>query len=154
MCRPSLCCAPGGAKGVLEFFLRALEQVCRVLELPLYVGTHRLGVHIGGPVPTEQVARLVSGWVQFGDDEKARLRSSRELLLPVCVDPQGNGKSSDWLFLRLRSSDADAALNEGGGLDVEVAEYSAVLDALNSCADLTKDSHLVTREVKFRTLEV
>ena len=35
-------------KGVLEFFLRALGQVCRVLELQLYVGTHRLGAHIGG----------------------------------------------------------------------------------------------------------
>ena len=32
-------------KGVLEFFLRALDQVCRVLELQLYVGTHRLGAH-------------------------------------------------------------------------------------------------------------
>ena len=102
-------------KGVLEFFLRALAQVCRVLELPLYVGTHRLGVHIGGPVPTEEVARLVGRWVQFGEEEQARVRDSREFLLPVCVDPEGNAKSSDWLFARLRSTGESGTLNAGSG---------------------------------------
>ena len=106
-------------KGVLELFLRALNQVCRVLELPPYVGTHRLGAHIGGPVPTEQVARLVGRWVQFGHEEQARARNLREFLLPVVVDSDGGGKSSDWMFLRLRSADAACTFNECSGLAVD-----------------------------------
>ena len=63
------------------------------------------------------------------------------------------------LFIELVSSDPVSVqfgveILNNSCLDVEVAEYSAILDALNSCADLTKDSHLVTREIKFRTLEV
>ena len=39
-------------------------------------------------------------------------------------------------------------------LDVEITGYSAILDALDSRADLSKDSHFVTREVKFSALKV
>ena len=109
-------------KGVLEFFLRALEQVCRVLELHLYVGTHQLGQLIGGPLSTEQVRYRVLRWVQFGDEEQTRVRGSHEFLLPMCEDPEGTGKTSDWVFLRLRSADAASALNDGSGLVVEVAD--------------------------------
>ena len=73
-------------------------------------------------MPTEEVARLVGRWVQFGDEEQARVRDSREFLLPACVDSEGNGKSSDWVFLRLRSTDAFGTLNAGSGLAVDVAD--------------------------------
>ena len=109
-------------KVVLEFFLRALAQVCCVLELPLYVGTHHLGMHVGGPLPAEQLARLVSRWKQFGDEEQERVRRAHEVLLPVCEDPEGNRKSSDWVLLRLRATEAARALNKGSGLVVEVAD--------------------------------
>ena len=44
------------------------------------------------------------------------------MLFRSVVDSDGGGKSSDWVFLRLRSADATCTLNAGSGLVVDVAD--------------------------------
>ena len=64
----------------------------------------------------------MSGWAQFDTEQQERVRRAREFLLPVCEDPEGKGKVSDWVLLRVRSSEEGVALNDGSGLVVEVAD--------------------------------
>ena len=57
---------------VLEFFLIVLRHVCEVLGLAAYVGSHRLGERVGGPVPVDRVRAAMLAWKQFGGEEQLR----------------------------------------------------------------------------------
>ena len=97
---------------VLEFFLIVLRHVCEVLGLSVHVGSHRLGERVGGPVPVDRVRAAVQSWKQFGDEEQRRAQAARELLVPVCHDPEGSGARWDWDLARVVAEKDGVALND------------------------------------------
>ncbi len=107
---------------VLEFFLVVLRHVCQVLGLSLYVGSHRLGERVGGPVPVERVRAAVQSWKQFGEDEQRRVQAAQEFLVPVCNDPEGSGARWDWVLARVVASEDGVALNDAAALRGFVAD--------------------------------
>ena len=110
---------------VLEFFLIVLRHVCEVLGLSVYVGSHRLGGRVGGPVPVDRVRAAVQSWKQFGDEEQRRAQAARELLVPVCHDPEGSGARWDWVLARVVAEEDGVALNDARALRGFVADRHA-----------------------------
>ena len=107
---------------VLEFFLIVLRHVCEVLELPVYVGSHKFGERVGGCLPVERARALIESWKQFGGEEKNRVRDAEEFLVPVCYDPEGSGVRWDWVFARVAAAEAGTSLNLADALRTFVAD--------------------------------
>ena len=89
--------------------------------MPLYVGTHRLGERVGGPLPAGKLRALVQGWVQFNEEEKKRMKTAHGFWQVVCEDAEGSGKHSDWVLARVASMVPGAELAASAALRVEVA---------------------------------
>ena len=110
---------------VLEFFLIVLRHVCEVLGLSAYVGSHRLGERVGGPVPVDRVRAAVLSWKQFGGEEQRRARAARGFLVPVCCGPEGSGARWDCVLARVVADEEGVSLNDARALRACVADRHA-----------------------------
>ena len=73
------------SKAVLEFFLRVLNRISSVLELPLALPTHKLGQEVGA---AEEVAFLrlkLQAWESW-PSMKQNIARAKHVLLPVVLD--------------------------------------------------------------------
>ena len=69
----------------------------------------------------EQLCRSVEGWKSWNFEERERVRSSEEFLLPVRWDPESRG-SHDWLLAVVTSSEPGRGLGAGASLHVRVLD--------------------------------
>ena len=88
------------SKGALEFFLKIGRCIASRLGLPIVVGTSELGRRVGMmDESVENLCSTVEGWQSWNQQERERVRSSREFVLPVLwstTDSSSPGR--DWLF--------------------------------------------------------
>ena len=88
------------AQGVLEFFMKVARRLAQVLQLPFTCGTTALGKRLGMCESVEHLCATVEGWQSWSLAERARVRASREFVVPVLWDPEGRG-ARDWLLARV-----------------------------------------------------
>ena len=101
---------------VLEFFLKVLRHVLRVLDVPVAIASKTVGKEIGVQETPERMHKVFSKWAAVWD--RADVRKRKELVLPVAVDDRKMRR--DWLFVRVRSCVADELLGDAKQLHVVV----------------------------------
>ena len=115
--------APGRAmnKGALEFFLKVARRICTCLALPLAIGSSALGRRVGCGESVDDLCRTVEGWKSWSFEERERVRSAAEFVLPVLWDVEGRG-SHDWLLIVVASTVPGESLGAAGRLVARVAD--------------------------------
>ena len=107
------------AKGVLEFFLIIFRRVTECMELPVAVGSHRLGqdIHFAEDVAfAKAVLRVQETWGRVS----ARIAAAEYLLLPVVLDESKVPR--DCVLVTVKSSNPGEPLARATTLRVEVVD--------------------------------
>ncbi len=102
----------------LEFFLKVLRHVTKVLDLPIAVGSKTVGKNVGTQESPERMHRVLGKWAAVWD--RAEVRKRKELVLPVAVDGDQRKVPRDWMFVAVRSCVPDQQLGEATRLHVDV----------------------------------
>jgi hypothetical protein len=100
----------------LEFFLKVLQHVSRVLSLPIAVGSKTVGKEVGKQESPEKLYRVMRKWRKVWDHDEVRKRE--ELVLPVAVDDRKVPR--DWMCVVVRSCVAGEKLGDAKQLHVDV----------------------------------
>lgn len=100
----------------LEFFVKILQHVSKVLALPVVVGSKTVGKHVGVKESPEQLYRAMQSWQAVWNREEVRSRS--ELVLAVGVDDRKVQR--DWIAVVVRSCVSGQKLSEAQKLRVEI----------------------------------
>ena len=107
-------------KDVFEFFLIVARHLCRVLDLPVVISSHKLGHTVGTEHRMEQLLASVTGWPTWRVDE---VRAATEWMVPVCVNE--SGALTDWVLVRVTADGAEGGtLGSARGFVVEVTDRS------------------------------
>ena len=72
--------------------------------LPVSIGSTALGQRVGGAQSVDELCRTVEGWKSWSFEERDRVQSSEEFVLPVLLDREGRG-SHDWLLAIVTSGE-------------------------------------------------
>ena len=102
----------------LEFFLLALGRICRILKLPVAIGSKTVGKEVGRQESPATLARVMEKWRKvWARDE---VREQPELVIPVAVDDRG--VAQDWVCAVVRSCVAGERLGDAKRLCVRVGD--------------------------------
>jgi len=101
---------------MLEFFLKVLRHVLRVLDVPVAIASKTVGKEIGVQETPERMHRVFSKWAAVWD--RTDVRKRKELVLTVAVDDKKARR--DWVFVAVRSCVADELLGDAKQLCVDV----------------------------------
>ena len=102
--------------GMLEFFLKLLEQCSSEMRLRVSVGSRTLGKLVGTSASLEDFCRVVSRWRECWNPDEVKRRDV--LLLPVpTVDVPA---PRDWVFVAVRARDGRSSLGHAEQLEVRV----------------------------------
>ena len=102
--------------GMLEFFLKVLEQCSSQMRLRVSVGSRTLGKLVGTSTSLDGFCRVVSRWRECWNPDEVKRRDV--LLLPVpTVDVPA---PRDWVFVAVRARDGHSSLGQAEQLEVKV----------------------------------
>lgn len=100
----------------LEFFLLVLKHACKVIGLPVTVGSKTVGKEIGRQEDVSKLACVMEKWCKVWD--RADVSKKVELLLLVAVD--GKSLPQDWMCIVVRSAVPGERLGDAKRLLVKV----------------------------------
>ena len=110
-------------KGMLEFFLLVLRRVCQKLDLPVAIGSHKLGKAVSVAEDSFALRLMVQGWEQWQDMTRA-LRQAKQFLVPVVLDDARVQRKC--LLVHLSAGDGDgedSLLTRADSLRVRVSDH-------------------------------
>ena len=84
----------------LEFFLKILQHVSKVLHLPVAIGSKTVGKQAGVQETPERLHRVLQKWDAVW--KRQEVRQQEELVLPVAVDERKAAR--DWMCVVVRST--------------------------------------------------
>ena len=113
---------------VLEFFLKILQHVAKMLDLPVAIGSKTVGKYIGQQEGPENLHRVMQAWRAVWDREEVRRRE--QLVLPVALDD----RQRDWVMVVVRSCADGQKLGEARRLRVAVYDAMRRTAAANRVA--------------------
>ena len=100
----------------LEFFRKLLQHVSTKLDLPIAIGSVRVGKEVGRQEAPDALSRVMSSWRQVWDRDEVRKRE--ELVLTVAVDDKS--VPQDWFCVAVRSCVVGEKLGDAKQLFVQV----------------------------------
>ena len=83
----------------LEFFLKILQHVSRVLHLPVAIGSKTVGKQAGVQETPERLHRVLGEWSAVW--KRDEVQQQQELVLSVAVDERKTAR--DWMCVVVRS---------------------------------------------------
>ena len=116
------------SKAVMEFFLLVLRRVCERLELPVAIGTHRLGQEMHVAEDVGLLKLKISNMKSWDEWMKTRFGQAKSLLIPVIRD---EGKvPRDCVLVRVQPNGSTGTLAEASQYDVLVVDASEAVDEI------------------------
>jgi hypothetical protein len=106
-------------KATLEFFLIVLRHLCDKLQLPVVVGSHKLGLFAAAKEDESSFRLAVHAWQQWRDLEALLKSGAKELVVPVITDDSRALRKL--LFVRVLSAD------EGSPALVDTKSFKVVV---------------------------
>ena len=100
----------------LEFFLLVLKHVCKLLLLPVAIGSKTVGKEVGRQESLAKLARVMGNWRKVWPREE--VREQQELVIPVAVDDRS--VPQDWVTAVVRSTVVGEKLGHAKQLHVQV----------------------------------
>ena len=114
----------------MEFFLLVLKQVCKVLSLPIAIGSKTVGKEVGRQENAGKLARVMENWRQVWARDQVRAKEA--LVLPVALDERT--VPQDWVCVVVRSITAGEKLGDAKQLLLRVYDPAKRVSASRKLA--------------------
>ena len=108
--------------GMMEFYLITLRRICAGLDLPVALGSHKLGMMIAAASDASSLRLQVQG-MEHWPDIASSFKNAREALFPVIFDDARVKRKC--LLLRVCATEASETLVTASRLRVHVCDHVA-----------------------------
>ena len=108
--------------GMMEFYLIALRRICAGLDLPVALGSHKLGMMIAAASDASSLRLQVQG-MEHWPEIASSFKNAREALFPVIFDDARVKRKC--LLLRVCATEASETLVTASRLRVHVCDHVA-----------------------------